>query len=172
MLAAASGGGDPPPDPSTGDEYLSAKPSRPLEIVTASVALGLALLALFLSRNIHLRMGGGGLDPKWWPTVLSSIAIGLSLILLGFSLFAQSVRRDDLESSHRDGWARMLSALALSAIYIFAWWTTGYLVATALYLVALLWLFGLRSWKGLVLFPLITTAFIYALFQLLLKVPL
>lgn len=171
-LAASSGGVKALPDEPAGDEHQPASPSRRMEIATASVALALALLALVLSRNIHLRMGGGGLDPKWWPTLLSSAAIALSTVLLGFSIFAQTVRRDDLESSHRDGWVRMLSALALSALYVFAWWTTGYLVATALYLVALLWLFGLRSWKGLIIFPLVTTAFIYGLFQILLKVPL
>ena len=151
---------------------FAARPSRPLEIVVAVVALALSVLALVLSQNIRLRMGGGGLDPKWWPTLLSSLAAGLSAILLGMSLFGPLAGRGDLEAGHRDGWVRMLVALALSALYVFAWWQVGYLVPTAVYLFALLWVFGLRSWKGLIAFPLVTTAFIYGLFHFMLRVPL
>lgn len=171
-LAGSSGDIAMSPDEAPAEYDLAARPSKPLEIVIAFTALVLSVVAIVLSQNIYLRMGGGGLDPKWWPTVLSSIAAGLSTILVGFALFGPVSGRGELESIPQDGWPRMLVALALSALYVFAWSSIGYVVPTALYLFALLFLFGLRAWKGLVIFPLVTTAFIYGLFHYMLRVPL
>ncbi|RYE88324.1 MAG: tripartite tricarboxylate transporter TctB family protein [Hyphomicrobiales bacterium] len=171
-LAASTGDTSVSPVETLNEPDFSARPSRPLEIIIAVAALALSVLALVLSQSIYLRMGGGGLDPKWWPTVLSILAACLSAILVGMSLFGPVANRGDLEAGHRDGWVRMLIALALSALYVFAWWQVGYLIPTVVYLVALLWSFGLRSWKGLVAFPVVTTALIYGLFHYMLRVPL
>lgn len=151
---------------------LAAPPSRRLEITVAITALVLSVTALILSRNIHLRMGSGGLDPKWWPTLLSVLAAVLSSVLIGFALFGPAASRNELESSHHDGWVRMLLALTLSVLYALAWSFFGYVVPTVLYIAALLWVFGLRSWRGLLAFPIVTTAFIYSLFHFMLRVPL
>ena len=171
-LTASTGDTSVLPVETAAEPDFSARPSRPMEIIIAVVALALSVIALVLSQNIRLRMGGGGLDPKWWPTLLSLASAGLAAILVGMSLFGPVANRGDLEAGHRDGWVRMLIALALSALYVFAWWQIGYLVPTAMYLFALLWTFGLRSWKGLVAFPLVTTALIYGLFHYMLRVPL
>src|SRR5690606_31269956 len=127
----------------------AAPPSRRLEIAIGAMALAFSLLALWLSRDITLRMGGGGIDPKWWPTVLSVVAAGLSAILVGMSLFAPPMSRGDVEASEKDGWVRMLAALALSALYVAAWSLAGYVVPTLVFTAVLLFVFGLRSWKGL-----------------------
>lgn len=171
-LTASTGDTLVSPVETAGEPDFSARPSRPLEIIIAVAALALSVLALVLSQNIRLRMGGGGLDPKWWPTLLSILSACLAAILVGMSLFGPAANRGDLEAGHRDGWVRMLIALALSALYVFAWWQFGYLIPTAIYLFALLWSFGLRSWKGLIAFPVITTGFIYGLFHFMLRVPL
>lgn len=171
-LAAAPGNTDVLPGEPVEDFAFAAKPSRRLEIVIAVTALVLSVIALLLSRNIYLRMGSGGLDPKWWPTLLSIMAAVLSSVLLGMSLLGPTASRGDLEATQSDGWKRMLSALTLSALYAFAWSMVGYVIPTVLYLVALLWVFGLRSWKGLIAFPLVTTALIYGLFHFMLRVPL
>jgi hypothetical protein len=171
-LATESGDTMVSPDEWAADPDLAASPSRRLEIATALTALLLSIIALILSRGIYLRMGAGGLDPKWWPTLLSIVSAGLSALMIGLALFGPAQSRGDLESSHHDGWVRMLLALALSTLYALAWWWLGYVIPTIIYLFALLWVFGLRSWKGLIAFPLVTTAFIYGLFHFLLRVPL
>lgn len=171
-LGETSGGAEAPPDDAIVEYDNAAVPSRRMEIVIAAVALALSLLALVLSRNIYLRMGEGGLDPKWWPTVLSIGSSVLSAILLAVAMMGPVAERYDLESSQNDGWPRMLAALALSALYLVAWWQWGYIVPTLVYLFALLWLFKVRGWLPLILFPALTTAFIYGLFHLLLRVPL
>lgn len=170
QLRETSGGERSLPDETVSPDF-TAKPSRSLEVVVGAVALGLSLLAWYLSQNIHVRMGGGGVDPKWWPTVLSIAASILSACMLVAALIRQEDRSDLLQTT-RDGWKRIVLGLLLTALYVFAWWQIGYVVPTALFLAALLWLFGVRSWKPLILFPVLTTALIYGLFHLLLRVPL
>lgn len=172
MLATAPGDTSVLPGDAAGENDIAARPSRRLEIIIAVTALVLSVTALILSRNIHLRMDTGGLNPRWWPTVLSILATVLSSILIGMSMFGPAMSRGELESGHHDGWVRMALALALSALYVLAWGSIGYVIPTAVYLAALLWVFGLRSWKGLIAFPLVTTAFIYGLFHFMLRVPL
>ncbi len=171
-LETAAGDTKVSPDNAAEQDDIAARPSRRLEITVAATALVLSVIALVLSRNIHLRMDTGGINPRWWPTVLSILAIVLSAILAGMSMFSPAMSRGDLESSHHEGWVRMLLALAISTLYVIAWTSFGYVYPTVVYLLALLWVFGLRSWKGLVAFPVITTAFIYGLFHFMLRVPL
>jgi hypothetical protein len=160
------------PDETVVEPDHSAQPSRRLEIVIAVAALVLSVTALLLSRNIQLRMGAGGIDPKWWPTLLSVFASVLSALLVGMSLFGLPMSRGDLEESERDGWIRMLVSLILCALYVFAWSHIGYVAPTLVFIAALLWVFGLRSWTGLAIFPVVTTALIYGLFHYVLRVPL
>lgn len=172
-LRETSGGTKVPPDNAIPDyDEYGAAPSRRMEITIALVALALSILAIVLSRSIELRMGGGGIDAKWWPTMLSSGAAVLSGFMLLSAFALPLADREDLEGAQRDGWVRMFIALALSALYVFAWWRFGYIVPTLVYLLALLLAFGVRSWLVLILFPVATTGFIYGLFHLLLRVPL
>ena len=171
-LATSSGDNTMLPDETVVKLDYSAPSSQRLEIAIAVAALMLSVTALVLSRNIYLRMDSGGVDPKWWPTVLSILASALSALLVGMSLFGQATSRGELEASEKDGWIRMLLALTLSALYVFAWSRIGYVVPTVVFAVALLWVFGLRSWKGLAIFSVVTTAFIYGLFHYVLRVPL
>lgn len=171
-LATSSGDTTVLPDETVVELDYSAQPSRWLEIAIALAALMLSIIALVLSRNMYLRMGSGGVDPKWWPTLLSMLAGALSALLVGMSLFGPAMSRGELEASAQGGWVRMLLALTLSALYVFAWSSIGYVVPTVVFIAALLWVFGLRSWKGLAIFSVVTTAFIYGLFHLVLRVPL
>ena len=171
-LRETSGGAQALPDEAISDYEFVAAPSRRMEIAIGATALALSVLAIYLSRSIDLRMGGGGIDAKWWPTVLSSSAAVLSAIILGTALFMPVAQREDLEGAQKDGWVRMLVALGLSSLYVFAWWQIGYLVPTLVYLFALLWVFGNRNPIALVLYPVLTTAFIYGLFHSLLRIPL
>jgi hypothetical protein len=171
-LATSSGDTTVLPDETVVELDYSAQPSRWLEIAIALAALMLSIIALVLSRTMYLRMGSGGVDPKWWPTLLSMLAGALSALLVGMSLFGPAMSRGELEASEQGGWVRMLLALTLSALYVFAWSSIGYVVPTVVFIAALLWVFGLRSWKGLAIFSVVTTAFIYGLFHLVLRVPL
>jgi hypothetical protein len=148
------------------------KPLRLKEIIIAAMALGLSILAIILSQNINLLMGDSGLDARWWPTVLSTAAAILSGLLLFCSIFLPVEEAEDFEPAQKEGWLRIFVVLTVSALYVFAWSRFGYIIPTAVYLFVLLWTFSVRSKMVLVLYPVLTTAFIYILFHTMLRVPL
>ena len=160
------------PSPSDFAPELAATPSRRLEVVTATVSLAASVIGFVLAQSIELRTETGGVDPRWWPTVLSLLAGALSVALLLIAILRPPFDRSDLEAGSRQGWVRLGAALVCGILYIVLWQLAGYLIATPIFLAALLWIFGGRGWKTLILFPVLTTAFTYVLFHSLLKVPL
>jgi hypothetical protein len=171
-LMTSTGDSSLSPDAELNEPDFRAPPSRCLEIATASIALALSALAFYFAYNIELRMDPGGINARWWPSVLSITASLLSAIMLVASMTINTIDRGDVEVSNADGWSRMLKALALSSLYVFAWSQIGYFFPTLAYLVALLWIFGLRNFVAMGLYSLVTTSFIYGLFHYMLRVPL
>ncbi len=165
---ASSPGGTAVADTSS----LVARPSRRLEVGVAIASLAVSAASLILALGISVRTETGGVDPRWWPLVLAGVGLALSFLLLVVSVARPPFERDDLEVASRAGWVRLVLAVAASAAYIAAWDLVGFVVPTVLFLAVLLWVFGQRRWIGLVVFPVAMTAFIYGLFQLVLKVPL
>lgn len=151
---------------------ITARPSRTMEIVVAAVGLAASLAGLLFAGQVELRAETGGIDPRWWPTVLSIGSAVLSAALLVVALVRPPFDRSDLETISEGGWRRLLLASVVAAGYVAAWQLIGYLPATLVFLALLVWVFGGRGWKTLVLFPVLTTAFTYLLFHTLLKVPL
>lgn len=152
---------------------LQARPSRKLEV---AIALGLVLLCvagLIGSRLIGVRTETGGIDPRWWPTVMCGIALALSILLAVIAFIRPPFDREDLEVTNHGGWIRLAWTIVLSALYIVAWSVTGnFVIPSVILLVALMWVYDGRGWKALVIFPVATVAGIYLLFHTLLKVPL
>jgi hypothetical protein len=149
-----------------------AQPSRRMEMMVAATGLIVSITGLLLAGRIEVRAETGGIDPRWWPTVLSIGSAVLSAALLIVALARPPFDRSDLERISAGGWRRLLLAGVVAAGYVVVWQLVGYLPGTVLFLAVLVWVFGGRGWKTLVLFPVITTAFTYLLFHTLLKVPL
>src|SRR5699024_12655534 len=82
------------------------------------------------------------------------------------------VCRDDLEFLTRLCVWRSVGACALSVVFVLAWPWVGFAVAAVPFLIAVTYLFGGRGWRPLLVFPVLITAFIVVLFQIILKVPL
>jgi hypothetical protein len=164
-LYTASIGTDAPED-------ITAVPSRAMEITVAAVGLAVGAAGIVLARGIEVRAETGGIDPRWWPTVLSIGSAALAAALLVVALLRPPFDRSDLERVSDGGWRRLLLAGVIAAGYVAAWQLVGYLAATVVFLALLVWVFGGRGWKTLIIFPVLTTAFTYLLFHTLLKVPL
>ncbi len=153
------------------DGVPPAEPSRRLEIGSALVALAFLGGLAFLARRIEVRAETGGIDPRWWPELLGTVGCVLAVALLVVAVVRPS-DRGDLEATTRSGVVRLVATVALAAAYLVVWPLVGFLVATPVFLLAAVVLFGARGWRTLVLFPLLTTAGIYLLFHTLLEVPL
>src|SRR5690606_33203337 len=116
------------PGDADGENDIAARPPRRRVSIISAPARVMSGTALIRLSNGHLRMDTGGLNPRWWPTVLSILASVLSSILIGMSMFGPAMSRGELESGHHDGWVRMALALALSALYVLAWGSIGYVI--------------------------------------------
>jgi hypothetical protein len=172
-------------DSGTGhDEHAAARPSRPLEVTFALIALAVSGTYLALATQIPLRQAAapGQIDARFWPTVLGVSAVAVAVVLLAIALTRPPLSRDDIEAIQPNGLARVAATVALTLLYVGAWTVSsvvllGYRielfpVVTALFLLALMLVYGQRKWLGLVLYPVLVTAFIYVLFGMLLRVPL
>lgn len=160
------------------------EPSRLLEVSFAAVALVFSIVYLVLALQIELRREAapGQIDARFWPVVLGVIAIVVSVALLILAFIKQPDSRDDLEARQPGGMVRVGLTLIISLLYV-AFWNlksviiAGYQIelfpiATVLYILALLLLFGQRKIVGLIVYPIAITAFIWVLFGMLLRIPL
>jgi len=166
------------------DDHQSARASRPLEITFAVIALLFNATYLALSTQIELRQAAapGQIDARFWPLLLGTAGVAVSIALLAFAIARPPLPRDDIERIQPGGVMRVLLASLLTLGYV-AFWSLSAVVAfgysielfpivTAVYMVLLMLVFGQRRWLGLVIYPIAVTAFIYVLFGMLLRVPL
>lgn len=151
---------------------LLAAPSRRLEVITAAVLAAANAVLIVGARAVEVRTETGGLDPRWWPTVIGAIGLTLAVILLIASLVRPPLDRSDLEQPNRAGWRNAVAASVLTGAFVAAWSLVGFVFTAPVFLAAAVWLFGARNWKPIVIFPIAITALIYVLFHVLLKVPL
>lgn len=164
--SGAGSRGEPAPEPAPG-----LPPSRRLEVLTGVIAVALSAVMILLSRAIQVNRETGGVDPRWWPTVLGVVSLVLAVLLVVVAL-TRSLSRDDVEPTSRSGRINAVITAAAAVAYALAWPIVGFLPATFVLLLVLTAVFGARSWKVLVFFPLGLTAFLYILFAALLRVPL
>lgn len=164
--AETSGADSSAPEPTPG-----LPPSKPLEAVTAIIAIAMSTSMVLFSRAIHVNRETGGIDPRWWPTMLGAISLGLAVLLLVVAL-TRPMLRDDVEPTSRSGRINALITVVVAIGYAFAWPAVGFIPATLALLVILTAVYGARNWKVLVFFPVGLTAFLYILFATLLRVPL
>jgi len=170
--------------PETVEPDIVAKPSRRLEIAAAVVALVVMAVYTVLVLQIDLRREGapGQIDARSWPTVLGILGIVIALWRLVVAVTRAPIDRDDLEKQQPGGIRRLALTLVLTVVFMALWQIRaviafGYSInlfvfITPLFLFGLLWIYGARTWKALILYPVITTAFIYVLFGTLLRIPL
>lgn len=152
---------------------LQAKPSRTLEQAIALSLVVLSVLGIIGSRLIGVRTETGGIDPRWWPTVMSGSTLALSLLLTVIAFTRPPFDREDLEVTNRGGWIRLVWTMVLASLYIVAWTLSGnFVIPSVILLAVLMWVYDGRGWKALVVYPIVTVAGIYLLFNTLLKVPL
>lgn len=159
------------PGASAPEPALALPPSRRLEVLTGVIAIALSAVMILLSRAIQVNRETGGVDPRWWPTVLGVISLVLAVLLVAVAL-TRTLSRNDIEPTSRTGRINAVVTAAAAVAYALAWPIVGFLPATFVLLVVLTAVFGARNWKVLVFFPAGLTAFLYILFASLLRVPL
>lgn len=166
------------------DGYQSATPSRRLEILFAVIALAFTSGFLFLAVQIPLRREPmpGQMDARFWPTVLGTTAIALSIVLLVIAITRPAPTREDIERIQPGGVWRMALTLviacafiglwSLGAVVMFGYRVEVFPIATGLLMAALMLVYGHRRWLSLIIYSVSVTAFVYVVFGMLLRIPL
>ncbi|WP_298993089.1 tripartite tricarboxylate transporter TctB family protein [uncultured Pseudokineococcus sp.] len=166
-LAVASTPTEPPaevpPPPSS---------SKALEVLVAVVAGVVSLALLVGAQGIELRTETGGIDPRWWPELLGTVGLVLSVVLLATALLTRPAEREDLQAGTRAGTVRLAALAALAVTYVLVWPLVTFVPATVAFLAATTALLGGRRWPALVVFPVALALFLHVMFAVLLEVPL
>lgn len=151
---------------------LMARPSRLMEQAFATFAIAVGLAVLLGARNIEVRNETGGIDPRWWPSVIG-VAIIVTAVWTTFNAFTGRRAEREVEAATSSGRRHVLVVIVLTAIALGVWYAgLSFLVIAPVYLIALNWVLGVRDLKSVIAFPAFITAFLYLVFHLLLKVPL
>lgn len=177
----------PPTDEATSDVDYDAsppEPSRAMEVALAVVAILFMGTAFLLAQDIELRreVGPGQIDARFWPEVLALTGFVLGVWRLAVALTRPPDSREDQERVQPGG-HRRVAVTVLAVVAFIALWdqrtvtamgyrTELFPIITFVLLVVLVWLYGARGVRGLLLFPLLMTAGIYVLFDMLLRIPL
>ncbi|WP_083587306.1 tripartite tricarboxylate transporter TctB family protein [Agrococcus sp. Marseille-P2731] len=158
--------------------------SRRTEVIIAIVAIAFMAAAIVLAQGIELRRepAEGQIGARFWPSLLAIVGLALAIWRLVIAIVSAPDDRSDQEVVSAGGYRRLALTLLLTIAFI-ALWSIRSVVAfgfrfevfpvlCALFLVGLVWLYGGRGWKALVLFPALLTAGIYVIFHVLLRIPL
>ena len=154
---------------------------RLIDHVLALVILAFAGWVVWITQNQIPR--GFRTDPLGPAAVPAMLAATIAVLALGLVLTRafgmrwlkpSSVGEDEgfAEADGRFSALRLYGLIALSFAYLFAMEPLGYVIASLLYGVAILLLLRVRDPLRLLGIPIVFVAALYALFEMLLKVPL
>lgn len=145
--------------------------ARRQEVVSAAVFIAATGGLIVAARGIEVRNETSGIDPRWWPELLGIAGLVIAVTLLVVALMRPNPD-PEIESATREGRLRLVIALVSTVAFVLVWPFAGFIVAAPVLLATLTAAFGGRGWRALLLFPLLTAAFIDLLFAELLEVPL
>lgn len=158
-------------DPVDAEDHAAAPPAPLLERAVAAVVIVLGLAMLLGARGIEVRNETGGIDPRWWPTVIAVGILAMGLWMLYNALFTTIERTVD--PAQRSGWISVLATVGGLIAMVVAWqFGVPFLILAPLFLIGTNWVYGLRRWTTLLLFPGVITLLIFLIFRLMLKVAL
>jgi len=144
--------------------------SRVRELGVAAVVLVAGVGVLLARSTIVAAHGETELGPQWWPTVLGAALVVGAVALGALGLTRPAAPEEEPASGH--GAARLAAVLALIVGYGAAWYQLHFVVVTVPLIAGLVFVTGGRGIRALLAFPLLTTALLYVIFGLLLRVPL
>lgn len=138
------------------------------------VFLALGIAVLVLARAIEVPDRALAISPRIWPEALGVGIIGMSAvqILAAFTGRAGRAGGDGEQPATRVGVLRVAGFVLAALAFGVLWYYIHFLVSGLIFVATLTWLAGGRGVKDLILFPAGITVVIYALFGLLLKVPI
>ncbi|MFI5490733.1 tripartite tricarboxylate transporter TctB family protein [Micromonospora echinaurantiaca] len=149
-------------------DHSAASPWR--EAALGGVFLVLGVVILVLARSIELPGRALAVSPRIWPESLGIGMIGMSVLQI-VSVFISAPKGDDLEPATRVGVLRVAGFVLATLAFGVLWYYIHFLASGMVFVAALTWIAGGRGIKDLILFPAGITVVLYALFAIVLRVP-
>jgi putative tricarboxylic transport membrane protein len=151
---------------------------REIAIAVFLVVFGGIVIAL--SGKIESGVYTDPLGPRVFPYALG-VGIALCGLLLGVgAIFRWQPAKPGLlsdaggtEEIERVPFSltALVGAVVATAIYVLAFEPVGYLIATPLYVVAILFIHGGTPWRALIAAPVVITTVLYLTFRFVLRIP-
>jgi putative tricarboxylic transport membrane protein len=139
-------------------------------LLVAGVVAAVGGATIWASSGLNTDASGESIGPSWWPSVLGGL-----LVLGAVAVAITALRHHDPLEEQRvsaHGLVRLAAVIALIVVYGIGWHYFHFVLVTSLFLSTLILITGGRGVKALLVFPLLTTAVLYGLFAMLLRVPL
>ena len=159
----------------------SADPALRRELPAAGVLVLFGLFVVAAARRIPLGVATDPLGTRFFPTALGAgIALCGVLLIVGAALVRGRLHRiaipgeagEEAEDLGAVSLWRLAAAVALTAGYLALFEPLGYLLATPLYVLAIMLLNGGAPRRSLIATPVLVTAVLYAVFRYGLLIPL
>lgn len=145
---------------------------RAYRLVGPAASLAVGALLLLLTQYVQEPDIATGLSPRWWPGILGGIICLLSIGVVIKDQVSADKSGDELTAPTRLGMIRVGAVIAAALGYGLLWYFLDFRIATFVFVASLSFIIGGRGWRALLLFPFVVSLVLYALFVLLLKVPL
>jgi putative tricarboxylic transport membrane protein len=139
--------------------------------IDISISLALIVIAGIMIHTSRSFPGAQGADvgASFFPVILSSVLILLSVLLMVTSMKKKTV---ESRSEEKSEWKKVLLGMTCTFFYFVLLIYLGYVIATPIFLAAMMWMFNYRRLIHVVFWSLLITGLIYVCFALLLQVPL
>lgn len=140
-------------------------------LVPGLVSLAIGIAIVLLTEQVR-EVGNLPLGPRFWPGMVGWGIIVFGVILL-VTFFLRGIKYADVPDEIT-GWGigRFFMSAIVAIGYLLTWGLVPFWIPTLVVFVVLLWIYGARGWKALLLFPVIVTAVLHFLFVVALRVPL
>ncbi|MET1155279.1 tripartite tricarboxylate transporter TctB family protein [Arthrobacter sp.] len=158
----------PHPQP---EELVTHRPYRLRELVPVAASVGSGVAILLMAQNIDSGVSIE-LGPRFWPEMVAwgLIAFG---VLLVFANVLRGIRPADIpDPLSWWGIVRLAGTGIILVGYLLLWNVLQFWLITFVAVAALAALYGARSWKPLLVFPVVVAAVLHFLFVVALRVPL
>ncbi len=144
--------------------------SRLREILIGAGVVAVGAVVLLLALQLPAETANGEFGSGWWPSLIGTAIAVLGLGVAAVGAFRPPVR--DCDDARAKGAGQLVAILGLIVAYGVAWRFAHFLVVTPLLVLGIMVLLGGRGWRSLILIPVVVTVALYAVFGLLLRVPL
>ncbi|SNS00238.1 Tripartite tricarboxylate transporter TctB family protein [Anaerovirgula multivorans] len=126
---------------------------------------------IYLSKDFPQKAGNAP-GPGLWPGLLGAVLIGLSLILVISTLTTKKTSMMENMVLLTVPIKRVYKLMGITIAFTVILYFFGFVIATLLFIPAVMYLLEVRSLKYMVTTSLLVTTFIYVVFVLILNIPL